>query len=272
MSEQPDEPDDEPIVAELRPVYHSLFNFLDLSDAVTASSDDTQELGLTREGFTYGETDIGSVWSILRSVELASYTCRCAKTKPGGKPPSRSNERCSRCGMRREGATIVDLGSGIANVVAAIALLSSSGALGDGRVTAVHGVELLPRLHAAGERAMLSLAKWAESASRTLPRCELTCAHLESYDLSDVDLVYMASTVFENSVLERFKVNAAANLRRHARVVTLHNALSHPAFRVERVVKCMNSWGEEEAFVNVLVDGATQTEEALAHAPAPGPQ
>ena len=118
---------------------------------------------------------------------------------------------------------------------------------------------------------MLSLAKWAETAGRTLPRCALTCAHLESFDLSDVDLVYMASTVFENSVLERFKVRAAATLRRHARVVTLHSALSHPSFRVERVVKCVNSWGEEDAYVNVLVD-ATEAEEAQAHAPAPGPQ
>jgi hypothetical protein len=58
--------------------------------------------------------------------------------------------------------------------------------------------------------------------------------------------------VFEDEVVERFTARAAASLRVGSRVVTLASALRHAAFRVEAVVPCFNSWGEEDAYVHVL--------------------
>ena len=95
-----------------------------------------------------------SVWRVLSSVRLSSYCCRCSQPK-ASTGDAEAIERCAQCGLRRAGATVVDLGSGIGNVVAAAALLSTSGALGsDAHVYAVRGAELLPSLHAVAESAI----------------------------------------------------------------------------------------------------------------------
>jgi hypothetical protein len=125
-------------------------------------------------------------------------------------------------------------------------------ALGDdARIATVSGVELLPTLAAVATSSINGLIKWADAYGRKLPRLSVACADLESFDLADVDVVYMASTVFEDALVERFAQRAAATLRPGSRVVTLASPLKHDAFRVDRVVQCTNSWGAEEAYVNV---------------------
>ena len=57
---------------------------------------------------------------------------------------------------------------------------------------------------------------------------------------------------------------AADSLRLGSRVVTLASPLRHAAFHVESVVPCFNSWGEEDAYVNVL-GGAGEAAETSAH-------
>ena len=39
----------------------------------------------------------------------------------------------------------------------------------------------------------------------------------------------------------------------------LASPLRHARFRVERVVPCVNSWGDEDAFVNVVADDDDET-------------
>ena len=261
MSAEEEEPDDDDShLAAIRPIFRSIYSFIDLSTAVTYSSEDTRALKLGRDGFTYGETSLSSVRRVLDAVDLSSF-------------PS--------------GATILDLGSGIGNVVAAVALLAASGALGNGHITCVRGVELLPSLHGAALEACKRLRAWAEDAagraqhslhlSSPLPRIELECSDLEHADLSEVDVVYMASTVFEDDVIQRFTARAAASLKPGAKVVTLASPLRHPAFGVQGVVGCNNSWGEEDAYVNVVRasdDRPAAADDGVAHGvePAKGAQ
>lgn len=272
---------DDPLpLAVVRPLYHSLYRHLSMGDVVQLSADGTQALKLGRDGFTYGETTLSSVYSIMNAVSLPSYACSCAEGL-ARKAGSTGNEgwlwcdpmmRCTRCGHRPAGAFIVDLGSGIGNVVLGATLLSASGAL-SGPIGRFDGVELLPTLHKAGQKALDDLqgfahglheelgcasshnnvSKLCSQLHHVLPHVALHCGNLEAHDLSDCDIVYMASTVFDEALLARFAQRAAEQLRRGCRVVTLAEPLSHPSFRTEAVVPCTNSWGEEDAFVNVRI-------------------
>ena len=76
-------------------------------------------------------------------------------------------------------------------------------------------------------------------------------------------MAQLASTVMEDSVLRKFGERAAARLRPGSRVVTLAAPLSNPAFRVERVVACVNSWGDEDAYVNILEPSAASPQVQL---------
>ena len=248
--------DEEAAVRHVRPLYRRTFEAVSLNDAVTMSADGTIMLGLGRDGFTYGETTLSSVWQVLRQVDLGSYRCRCERSAP--EQDADATARCSECGLHRAGASIVDLGSGIGNVVVGVALLAATGEL-PSQVGAVAGVELLPTLHAAATQALDRLHRDMATGSEPvtpplplpLPPCTLHCACLEAYGLGDCDVVYMASTVFEDALLERFASRAAHELRPGARVVTLGAPLRHPVFRQEAVVPCVNSWGTEDAFVHV---------------------
>ena len=65
----------------------------------------------------------------------------------------------------------------------------------------------------------------------------------------DADVVFAASTVFDEAQMARIAARAAA-LNRGARVVTLDVALPSPHFAVEWLVKCPDcSWGAARAFV-----------------------
>ena len=65
----------------------------------------------------------------------------------------------------------------------------------------------------------------------------------------DADVVFAASTVFDEAQMARIAARAAA-LKRGARVVTLDVALPSPHFAVEWVVACPDcSWGAARAFV-----------------------
>lgn len=232
MSAEVDEPpvDTEPALLLVRPTYSNLFRDLSLSDAVEMSIEGTLALKRDREGFTYGETSLASVLSVMKRIDLAAHY-------PGG-------------------AQFVDLGSGIGNVVVGVALLSAAGAL-SGRISAITGVELLQPLHAAAERAVSAMISRAPSSSAPslplpLPPCSVICADIADFDmLHEMDVVYMASTVFENSVMTRFTERAAEVLRPNSRVITLHEPLKHDAFVTEAMVACANSWGDEQAFINV---------------------
>jgi len=239
--------DDAPSVASVRPYYRETFECFTLDDAVKLSVEGTAALGIGRDGFTYGETALSSVWRILDAIDLRAYSCVCQSNAE-----NTDLTRCPHCGQRPAGAVVADLGSGLGNVVVGVALLSASGGL-RGRVAAVHGVELLPTLHDAAAIAVAKMGTVLTAAAlqKTAPCCLLHCVDLEAFDLEQVDIVYMASTVFEPPLMERFAARAAAALPPGARVITLATPLEHPDFAPERVVACRNSWGHEDAYINV---------------------
>ena len=85
-----------------------------------------------------------------------------------------------------------------------------------------------------------------------LPHCVVRCADLEAYDLAGVDVIYMTTTVFGEELMRRFAQRAAESLRAGSRVITLaSNPLEHEAFALAGVIPTWNSWGEEEAIINV---------------------
>ena len=216
-------------LALVRPLCHHLFSQLTLDDVVEMSAVDRTSLPVAQEGgFSYGETSIESVWRILSRIDLSVYECR-------------------------GGATVIDLGCGIGNVVVDIALLAATDTL-SGRIARVHGIELLPTLHNIAEDAISALlALSPPPLTLPLPACSVSCADIESISLADADLVYLTSTVFDGAFMRRFAQRAARELRVGSRVVTLGEPLQHPCLRVELRVPTCNSWGEEEAVVHLRV-------------------
>ena len=62
--------DDPRAIAAIRPLYHRLYKDFSMSTAVELSADGTRALGLGRDGFTYGETALSSVWRVLCGASL----------------------------------------------------------------------------------------------------------------------------------------------------------------------------------------------------------
>jgi len=226
-------------VAAVREAYHTVFEHTTMSDCISLSIEGTQQLDINREGFTYGESSLRAVYEVMSSIDLSAFA-----QADGGELD----------GRRRTGAVVYDLGSGIGNVVVGVALLAASGALCG--VAEVHGVELLPTLHAAAEEALARLPAAAGSFAPSLPPTAVHCSDLLVHDFSRADVVYMASTVFQSRVLAEFAELAARVLRAGTRVITLHEPLHHAAFAHERVLESMNSWGRETMHVHVVVGEA----------------
>lgn len=226
-------------VAAVREAYHTVFEHTTMSDCISLSIEGTQQLDINREGFTYGESSLRAVYEVMSSIDLSAFA-----QADGGELD----------GRRRTGAVVYDLGSGIGNVVVGVALLAASGALCG--VAEVHGVELLPTLHAAAEEALARLPAAAGSFAPSLPPTAVHCSDLLVHDFSRADVVYMASTVFQSRVLAEFAELAARVLRAGTRVITLHEPLHHAAFAHERVLESMNSWGCETMHVHVVVGEA----------------
>lgn len=226
-------------VAAVREAYHTVFEHTTMSDCISLSIEGTQQLDINREGFTYGESSLRAVYEVMSSIDLSAFA-----QADGGEQD----------GRRRTGAVVYDLGSGIGNVVVGVALLAASGALCG--VAEVHGVELLPTLHAAAEEALARLPAAAGSFAPSLPPTAVHCSDLLVHDFARADVVYMASTVFQSRVLAEFAELAARVLRAGTRVITLHEPLHHAAFAHERVLESTNSWGRETMHVHVVVGEA----------------
>ena len=94
--------------------------------------------GLSRESFTYGETPVAATLQLLRAACLNSYNCTCAN---GHADP---RVHCATCGRRPGGASVLDLGSGVGNVVISAALLIAASLVVP--CAFVSGVQLLPAL------------------------------------------------------------------------------------------------------------------------------
>ena len=110
-----------PALALVRPIYRSIYQGACMKELLAASGTDAAALGLDHDcGIGYGETSLEAIWRILRKVDLRSY-------EPAG-------------------ASVLDCGSGVGNVVVAVALLAAAGECCGGRVARVEGVELLLEL------------------------------------------------------------------------------------------------------------------------------
>ena len=218
-----------------REIFYDLFKHLSLSDAIELSGEGTAELDLYRAGYTYGETSLQSILRLLRAASPHSY--------PGG-------------------ASIVDLGSGIGNVVVGTALLAAAALV---HASSVRGVELLPPLHRTASSVLDAMKRKFRDAdaagcsllAMALPECALRCADLADADVSDADIVYMCSTAFPPELVQRWAVHAAPQLRSGSRVVTLSRPLRHERFELERIeLSCGLSWGNEHAYVSRKLSSA----------------
>ncbi len=226
-----------PALALVRPIYRSIYQGACMKELLAASGTDAAALGLDHDcGIGYGETSLEAIWRILRKVDLRSY-------EPAG-------------------ASVLDCGSGVGNVVVAVALLAAAGECCGGRVARVEGVELLPSLHALAASAVGEL-RYVMQERRpagvqllplALPACTVSCGDLLAVDLRRVDVVYMTTTLFNATLLEHFARRAAEQMRPGSRVVTL-TRLAHAAYEVEARVPIGTSWGDEEALVHVLKAG-----------------
>ena len=205
--------DDDTELLSARTIYSSVFAHLSLSDAIEMSGEGTSELDISRAGFTYGETGLQSILALLRAVDLSSFCCKC-----GGAAAMHKHKRCGICGRRRDGANIVDYGSGVGNVVIGAALLVAAGLV---RASSVRGVELLPTLHRAASATVDDLLQRFRTTHTTgeqllrapLPVVEVFCADLASSPyLADADVCYLCSTAFPRELVERWSIGAAAHL------------------------------------------------------------
>ena len=230
-----------------RALIASVFAGASYSDSISDSIEGTEELGVSRRGFTYGETGLLSTLALLRAAELPSYCCKCGH---GGLP----DRRCTTCGLRPSGAAIVDLGSGIGNVVVGASLLVAAALV---RASSVRGVELLPTLHRVATLAVADMhARFSAAAAsdllrlpNALPLCDVCCADLGQHDISDADVCYLCSTAFTIELIAAWADHASRALRPGSRAITLSTPLCSPQFEVERCVRCELSWGPEVAYV-----------------------
>ena len=261
---------DSTIVASVRPHFHALFKHLTFSDSLCLSVEGTQTQRLERSNFTYGESSLLALSRVLDVLDLPSYCCRCGDGAAAVVTPR--GARCDHCGRRRGGAAIFDLGSGVGNVVVGAALLAAAGQI---PLSSVEGVELLQPLHAAADAVLTrlrelfggggansdtsstdSLPAASPPLPAPLPVCAAHCADLLSFDWSGADVVYMASTIFTNEVMQAFSRKAAEKLAVGSRVVTLKVPLAHPAFVHETTLIVQMSWGEELAHIHRNTWGA----------------
>ena len=201
----------------------------DIGDCVELSNEGTEELNLTRRGFTYGETPLVTLLRMLRAADLPSFCCNCTDITES----SDDHERCGSCGKRRAGAVITDCGSGVGNAVVSISLLVAAQLI---KASSVRGVELLPPLHRAACETLEEMrCKFSTAAAegRSLLRAQLplfsvACADLTSHDLSDDDILYLCSTAFTSEVEAQFSSHAAKELRIGSRIITLSRTRSSP--------------------------------------------
>lgn len=256
-ADRADDLDDDDELAPARAIFHSLFHHLSLSDAIEMSGEGSEELDLpSRAGYTYGETSLSSILHMLRAAQTSSFCCACGDGAAASSHSSDgSSQRCQFCGRRDSGATIVDLGSGLGNVVVGTALLVSAGLVSASRV---RGVEALPTLHRAAAGILAELQarfRAADDSNRPLlparlPAADVQCTDLLLFDLEDVDVCYLCSTGFSAVLIELWSAQAARQLRVGSRVVTLSKPLGHPSFELELTTPCRTSWDEVRAFVH----------------------
>ena len=237
--------DENVLLLPVRQILDRVFAARELSDSVELSNAGSAALGLSRSGLTYGETELPSLLRVLRLAELPSYCCACTSGRAA------PHLRCAHCGRRPAGAAIFDLGSGMGNVVAAVAAMAAARLIS---VHAVRGVELLPTLHSASRDSLAELRLLCAHPDTVLPvplpPCGVVCADLTNFDISDADVIYMCCTAFRAETLRTWSVHAAATLRPGSRVITISKPLTHAAFALERTVACEASWGPETAYVH----------------------
>lgn len=245
---------DPPELSALRPIFDRLTG-RPIGEGVELSNAGTNELDISRKGFTYGETGLVTLMRVLEAADLPSFCCVCIQFQ-GSAEAAAAEERCGLCDKRQRGARITDCGSGTGNLVVGACLLVAAGLA---RASRVRGVELLPTLHGAAASTLREMrAQFAAAASSghmllplPLPSCDVVCADLASHDLSDVDILYLCSTAFTPELVASFASHAAHELRPGSRVITLSRAISHPAFELERCMhSCRVSWGAETAYVH----------------------
>ena len=242
-------PDDPSELRRVRELFSSLFASHTLSDCVELSIEGTQQLEISRSGFTYGETGLQALLYMLSVADLPQYCCRCVPQRCA------PEVRCEVCGKRPAGPAVADLGSGIGNLVVGAALLAAAELV---HVSSVSGVELLPTLHGVAQTVLADLSAHADIATlpAPLPPCRVECADLIDFDVSEIDVCYLCSSVFPNETLQRWSAHAAATMRLGSKVITPAFPLAHRSFRVERSMTCTFSWGVEKVFVHVLVSHA----------------
>ena len=139
----------------------------------------------------------------------------------------------------------VDLGSGTGKAVVAAALLYS--------FADCVGVELLPSLHAVADAAVtatLAIPPHVEAPPRS--RLHVVCGDLfeQGNLLPTADVVYVATTGFDDALLRRLADFLAAGLRPGAITITLSLPLPHARFHVIHSAPYRFSWGNCTVYIS----------------------
>lgn len=129
-----------------------------------------------------------------------------------------------------------DLGSGIGKPVVAAALLFP--------FRRAVGVELLPSLHALATSAAARLVNTNHSSP---PSIEFVCGDLFQQDVTDADLVFVASTGFDARMFARLAAHLAT-MRAGSVVLTLSLPLPGTDFEVALEQRYRFSWGNCSVF------------------------
>ncbi|MSU75404.1 MAG: hypothetical protein EXS55_02745 [Candidatus Magasanikbacteria bacterium] len=137
-----------------------------------------------------------------------------------------------------------DLGSGLGKAVIAAAML--------GNFTHVLGVELLTELHHAAKKILFRFNKTARPHLAAHNRgvvVDYIHKDLFDHDWSDGDVVFMQTTCFNESLMERLE-EQAENLKPGSLVVTLSKYLRNPSFKIITQKKYPFGWGEATVFIH----------------------
>lgn len=204
-------------------LFHQIAAKLSTSHERSTADKRSVALAYSDRAFRYGEIQFWAFASIL----------------------SRAIPDHANCGM------FYDLGSGSGKAVLAAALLFP--------FEGVTGIELLPSLHESAVKSAQELTARCpptDISARTSPLVTFQCADIFTADWSDGDIVFVASTAFDESMMEQLS-QQATRLKPGSRVITLslplpavHGSSEQPHYQLLWSEPYRFSWGNATVYLH----------------------
>jgi len=147
-------------------------------------------------------------------------------------------------GLKGEGSTFVDLGSGSGKAVIAAALLHN--------FNKCVGLEILKKLH---ELAMSASMKWellklsTPTLSKTTSNLQFIHGDMLEYDLSNAHVVLANSTGYDENLMSKLS-KCAEKMEPGSFYISFSQCLPSSAFKVIGSARCKQSWGIATLFIH----------------------